>query len=62
MSERVQVTMPDWVAKQLQQWADFEGRPLSNLCAYLLEQAIKQEIKDGAEWSKSSPDSKPDSK
>jgi CopG-like RHH_1 or ribbon-helix-helix domain, RHH_5 len=55
MSERVQVTLPDWVAKQLQQWADFEGRPLSNLCAYLLEQTIKQEIKDEAEWTKKPP-------
>jgi CopG-like RHH_1 or ribbon-helix-helix domain, RHH_5 len=55
MSERVQVTLPDWVAKQLQQWADFEGRPLSNLCAYVLEQTIKQEIKDEAEWTKHPP-------
>lgn len=42
MSKRVQVTLPDRLADELEGWADSDGRPLSNLCAFLLEQAVKQ--------------------
>ncbi|MBE7385166.1 MAG: hypothetical protein F6J95_027635 [Leptolyngbya sp. SIO1E4] len=42
MSKRVQVTLPDKLVSDLEKWADSDGRPLSNLCAFLLEQAVKQ--------------------
>jgi hypothetical protein len=31
MSKRIQVTVPDKLAEELQRWADYDGRPLSNL-------------------------------
>jgi hypothetical protein len=33
MSKRIQVTVPDKLAEELQRWADYDGRPLSNLAA-----------------------------
>jgi hypothetical protein len=47
MSKRVQVTLPDRLAAELEQWADSDGRPLSNLCAFLLEQSVKQAKQTG---------------
>jgi CopG-like RHH_1 or ribbon-helix-helix domain, RHH_5 len=40
MSKRIQVTLPNRLAKNLESWADYDGRPLSNLAAYLLERAV----------------------
>ncbi|TVQ18065.1 MAG: hypothetical protein EA367_15820 [Leptolyngbya sp. DLM2.Bin15] len=40
MTKRIQVTVSDLLAEQLQEWADSEGRPISNLCAYLLERSV----------------------
>ncbi len=55
MTKRVQVTMPDRLAEDLERWAEFDGRPISNLCAFLLEQAVKEAKKDGLEWTQPDP-------
>ncbi len=56
MSKRIQVTLPDRLADDLQRWADYDGRPLSNLAAYLLERAVTESKEAGAEWTtKSKP-------
>ena len=55
MTKRVQVTMPDRLAEDLERWAEFDGRPISNLCAFLLEQAVKEAKKDGLEWTQQDP-------
>ena len=52
MSKRIQVTVPDRLADDLQRWADHDGRPISNLAAYLLERAVSEAKKEGAEWAK----------
>lgn len=52
MSKRIQVTLPDRLAEDLEKWADYDGRPLSNLAAYLLERAVADAKKEGAAWSK----------
>jgi hypothetical protein len=57
MSKRIQVTLPERVAEELQRWADFDGRPLSNLAAYLLERAINESQREGAEWTRQKPSS-----
>lgn len=51
MSKRVQVTLPDRLADDLEKWANFDGRPLSNLCAYLLEKAVSDAKDKSAEWA-----------
>lgn len=55
MSKRIQVTLPDKVALYLEKWANQDGRPLSNLAAYLLECAVAEAKKEGAEWAKQDP-------
>jgi hypothetical protein len=52
MSKRIQVTLPDRVADALQKWADYDGRPTANLAAYLIERAITEAKKEGAEWTR----------
>ncbi len=47
MSKRIQVTLPDRLAEELEQWADSDGRAVANLCAFLLEQAVRQAKKSG---------------
>ncbi|NEQ32477.1 MAG: hypothetical protein F6K04_15985 [Leptolyngbya sp. SIO4C5] len=51
MSKRVQVTLPDRLAEALEQWSAYDGRPLSNLCAFLLEKAVYDAKQSNAEWS-----------
>lgn len=51
MSKRIQVTLPDRIADELQEWADYDGRPLSNLAAYLLERAINEAKREKADWT-----------
>ena len=51
MSKRIQVTLPDRLAEDLEKWATYDGRPLSNLAAYLLERAVAEAKKEGAEWT-----------
>jgi len=43
MAKRIWATVPDAVEKYLQDWADKDGRSVSNLCAYLLEEAVKRD-------------------
>lgn len=57
MSKRIQVTLPDRLADDLEKWADYDGRPLSNLAAYLLEKAVAEARKEGAEWVQGTPNS-----
>lgn len=52
MTKRIQVTLPDRLADDLQRWADYDGRPLSNLAAYLLERAVTEARKENADWAK----------
>lgn len=50
MTKKVQVTLPDRIAIELEAWAEYDGRPLANLCAYLLERAISDSKEKGADW------------
>lgn len=52
MSKRIQVTLPDRLAEDLEKWAEYDGRPLSNLAAFLLERAVIEAKREGAEWTK----------
>ncbi len=52
MPKKVQVTLPDRIALELESWANFDGRPLANLCAYLLERAVSESKEKGADWFK----------
>lgn len=51
MSKRIQVTLPDRLAKDLERWADYEGRPTANLAAYLIERAVSEAKEAGAKWA-----------
>ncbi|NET38227.1 MAG: hypothetical protein F6K19_40560 [Cyanothece sp. SIO1E1] len=42
MAKRVFASVPDTLAEELQEWADNQGRSLSNLVGYLLENAVKE--------------------
>jgi hypothetical protein len=55
MTKRIQVTLPNRLAEDLQKWADYDGRPLSNLAAYLLERAVNEAKAEDAEWAKETP-------
>lgn len=59
MSKRIQVTLPDKAAADLEKWADFEGRSVSNLAGYLLQKAIDEARQQG--MIKDEPDSPPSS-
>ncbi|NEP09756.1 MAG: hypothetical protein F6K14_05930 [Symploca sp. SIO2C1] len=50
MSKRIQVTLPDRLADDLQRWADYDGRPLSNLAAFLLEKIVFEAKSKGVQW------------
>lgn len=41
MPARFSVTLPDQINKDLQEWADKEGRPKANLTAFLIESAVR---------------------
>jgi hypothetical protein len=47
MSKRVGVTLPDTIYDKLEAWAKAEGRPLANLCNFLLEKAIRDAERAG---------------
>ena len=47
MSKRINVTLPDSVVEELEQWADNQGRSLANLAAFLLESSLKQAKEKG---------------
>jgi CopG-like RHH_1 or ribbon-helix-helix domain, RHH_5 len=42
VSKRINVTLPDSVVNELEQWADIQGRSLANLAAFLLESSLNQ--------------------
>ena len=48
VSKRINVTLPDSVVDELEDWANAQGRSLANLAAFLLEVALK-EAKDRGE-------------
>lgn len=41
MSKRIGLTVPDTIHHKLERWAQAEGRPLANLCNFLLEKAVR---------------------
>lgn len=43
MSKRFMVTLADRIYKELEDWAEFEGRPVASLAAYLLENAVREQ-------------------
>lgn len=55
MPRKIQVTLPDRIGDELQRWANYDGRPLANLCNFLLERAVIEAKEKGAEWTKQNP-------
>ena len=51
---RITITISDAIYKRINDLADHEGRSTSNLCAYLLETAIRS-IPDPAQTTAASP-------
>lgn len=47
MSKRVYITLPDAVYLEMERWAKLEGRPVANLCNFLLERALKDAKANG---------------
>ncbi len=47
VSKRINVTLPDSVADELEDWANAQGRSLANLAAFLLEMALKEAKEKG---------------
>lgn len=52
MPRKIQVTLPDRIGDELEKWAEYEGRPLANLCNYLLEAALKAEKEKNPDWAR----------
>ncbi len=48
VSKRVFMTVPDAVYEELEQWAESQGRSVSNLTAFLVESALKEAKQDGS--------------
>ena len=57
MSKRIGLTVPDVIYDKLDRWAEVEGRPLANLCNFLIEKAVRDAEEKGAEWTKQPPSS-----
>ena len=47
VSKRINVTLPDSVVDELEDWANAQGRSLANLAAFLLEMALKEAKEKG---------------
>lgn len=47
MSKRIGLTVPDKIHAKLERWAEAEGRPLANLCNFLLEKAVRDAEEKG---------------
>ncbi len=47
VSKRINVTLPDSVVDELEDWANAQGRSLANLAAFLLEIALKEAKEKG---------------
>lgn len=48
MSKRVGLTMPGTIHEKLERWAKAEGRPVANLCNFLIEKAVREAEEAGA--------------
>lgn len=47
MSKRIGLTVPDTIHAKLEKWAKAEGRPLANLCNFLIEAAVREAEQEG---------------
>lgn len=47
VSKRINITLPDSVVEELENWAEAQGRSLANLAAFLLELSVKQAKEKG---------------
>jgi predicted DNA-binding protein len=47
MSKRVGLTVPDTIHEKLERWAKAEGRPVANLCNFLIEKAVNEAEEKG---------------
>ena len=47
VSKKILVTLPDSIHAAMQEWAESQGRPLANLCAFLLERNLREAIERG---------------
>ena len=47
VSKRVNLTLPDIVYDNLEAWAEYQGRPVANLAAYLVESSIREAKEKG---------------
>ena len=43
MTKKISAYIPDVMAKELEEWADRDGRSISSLIGFVLEVAIRQE-------------------
>ena len=41
MSKRIGLTLADAIHDKLERWAKSEGRPIANLCNFLIEKAVE---------------------
>ena len=60
MAKKVFASVPDAVAKDLEEWSKQQGRSLSNLIAYLLENSVRN-AKEQGEFTPDSSDISGDS-
>ena len=42
MSKRIGLTIPDAINEKLERWAEAEGRPVANLCNFIIEKAVRE--------------------
>ena len=47
VSKRVFLTLPDLVYEKLERWANYQGRPVANLAAYIVEKAMEEAEAEG---------------
>lgn len=55
VSKRINITLPDSVVEELENWADAQGRSLANLAAFLLESSVMQAKEKGEIPAQESP-------
>jgi hypothetical protein len=48
MGKRVGLAMPDTIHAKLERWAKAEGRPVANLCSFLIERTVRDAEAAGA--------------
>ena len=47
VSKRVFLTLPDLLYEKLERWANYQGRPVANLAAYIVEKAMEEAEAEG---------------